>query len=155
METQPQEPQSDLVARLAIRELIDTYARCADRRLAEHQADLYTPEARTLIFTGDPTTSPPVRTLSTRAEHVEAFHAISRYTKTTHFIGQSMLSINGDNAAGETYCLAHHVLDGEDGPKLIVMAVRYQDTVTRARGAWLFSERRLIIDWTDTRPLAT
>jgi len=35
---------------------------------------------------------------------------------------------------------------------LMLMSIRYHDTMVRAGDRWLFKERKLIIDWTDTRP---
>jgi hypothetical protein len=34
----------------------------------------------------------------------------------------------------------------------MVASIRYLDTFVRQDGAWLFAERRLMVDWTDTRP---
>jgi SnoaL-like domain len=69
--------------RLAIRELVDAYAHCADRRSAEAQKSLFT----------------------------------------------------------------------EDGErKLMVAWLRYGDTFVKLDGKWLFAERNLIVDWTETRP---
>ncbi len=35
---------------------------------------------------------------------------------------------------------------------LVVASIRYLDTFVKQDGAWLFAERRLMVDWTDTRP---
>jgi SnoaL-like domain len=71
---------------------------------------------------------------------------------TTHFNGQSTITLDGDRATGESYCLAHHLLAGEHGRSLILMSIRYRDRFTKDEGAWYFAERKRIIDWTDTRP---
>jgi hypothetical protein len=63
--------------RLALRELFDAYAHCADRRDAEGQ---------------------------------------NRYEVTTHFNGQSTVTLDGDRATGESYTIAHHVYT-EDGDR--------------------------------------
>ncbi|MFF4434444.1 nuclear transport factor 2 family protein [Streptomyces sp. NPDC001513] len=88
--------------RLALRELVDAYAHCADRRDAK---------------------------------------------------GQSAVTLDGDHATGVTYCLAHHVTEVEDGSQaLMIASIRYLDTMVKHHGAWLFAERLLMVDWTDTRP---
>ncbi|MFF4121195.1 nuclear transport factor 2 family protein [Streptomyces sp. NPDC001714] len=140
--------------RLAIRELINAYAHFADRRQAGSQAALYAPEARTLVYTADPSTSEPVQVLVGRDAHVEGFMSLNQYVATTHFNGQSTIDVafGAGRATGETYCLAHHLLEGDDGRKLILMSIRYEDTFAEHEGEWLFAERKLIIDWTDTRP---
>lgn len=136
--------------RLAIRELIDAYARYADVRRPEAQADLFAPDARTLVYLGG--SGEPAQVLTTRQQHLEGFSGLSQYAATTHFNGQFTVTLNGDRATGEGYCLAHHILDAEDGRKLTVMSIRYEDTYAKQNGTWLFAERRLIIAWTDTRP---
>ena len=35
----------------------------------------------------------------------------------------------------------------------MVAFLRYQDTFVKQGGGWLFAERRLYVDWTETRPL--
>lgn len=139
--------------RLAIRELIDEYAHCADRRLAAQQAGLYAENGTTLVYMADPATAEPVQTLSGRSEHEDAFRAgLSQYAATMHFNGQSTVVLDGANATNRSYCLAHHLTDGEDRRSLLVMAIRYEDQLVKQDGRWLFSERRLIIDWSDNRP---
>ncbi|MDR1448921.1 MAG: nuclear transport factor 2 family protein [Propionibacteriaceae bacterium] len=136
--------------RLAIRELIDAYAHCADCRLPEQQADLFAPGARTLVYRGEP--GEPVQVLTTREQHVEGFSGLSQYAATTHFNGQFTVALDGDNATGEGYCLAHHLLEAETGRTLILMSIRYEDSYVKQSGAWLFAERKLVITWTDSRP---
>ena len=51
----PVSPQ-EAAGRLAIRELVDAYAHCADRRDARSQTDLFTAVTRLLVFM-DPSTS--------------------------------------------------------------------------------------------------
>jgi len=138
--------------RVAIRELIDSYAHNADRRLSENQAALFTEDAVLDVYHGDPEKTKPVQSLRGRPELEKGFReSLSRYDVTMHFNGQSILRIEGDRATGETYCLAHHFWS-EDGCRMIlVMGIRYEDLFVRRGKQWLFSERKLIIDWTDKR----
>ena len=68
-----------------------------------------------------------------------------------HFNGQSTITLEGDRATGESYCIAHHLFT-DDKRKLMVAWLRYGDTFLKVDGAWLFAERRLYVDWTETRP---
>ena len=54
-----------------------------------------------------------------------------------------------------TYCRAHHVTVDGSVRRLMVAAIRYLDTYVTHDGAWFFSQRKLMVDWTETRPLAT
>ncbi|HKN89277.1 MAG TPA: nuclear transport factor 2 family protein [Acidimicrobiia bacterium] len=80
---------------------------------------------------------------------------MSGHATTTHFNGQSTVSVDGDRATGESYCLAHHLSKDEDGQRTMMIAsIRYLDEFVKQDGDWLFAERRLMVDWTETRPSA-
>ena len=52
---------------------------------------------------------------------------------------------------GESYCLAHHLFIENGTRKLMVASLRYLDSFVKIGGAWLFAERELNADWTETR----
>ena len=138
--------------RLAIRELVDAYAHCADRRDAQGQMALFTEDTRFLVFY-DPTAAEPSQELHGRESLAPVFDDLNQYVATMHFNGQSTVSLDGDRATGESYCLAHHLKVGEDGQRtLMVASIRYLDEFARRGGQWLFAERRLMVNWIDTRP---
>jgi hypothetical protein len=91
--------------RLAIRGLVDAWARCADRRMPEEQAALFTADGTVIVYVGDPASSEPVQRLQGRAELADALKVLETYDATTHFNGQSTITLDGDRATGETYCL--------------------------------------------------
>jgi hypothetical protein len=138
--------------RVAIREVIDAYARCADRRDAEGQMALFTADAHFVLYM-DARSSEPCMELHSRADLAPVFDDLNRYVATTHFNGQSTVTISGAAANGESYCLAHHVSVDGDERTLMIASIRYEDTFTRLDGTWLFSERRLYVDWIDTHPI--
>jgi ketosteroid isomerase-like protein len=140
--------------RLAIRELVEAYARCADRRDAKGQMSLFTPDARFVVYMNakDPK---PSQELHSRQELAPVFADLNKYAATMHFIGQStILSLTADRGTGEAYCLAHHLR--VDGGKrgLMIAALRYHDTFARIDSDWLFAERLLYVDWLEERPLS-
>ena len=140
--------------RLAIRELIEAYAHCADRRDAKGQMALFTSDTHFLVYMNakDPT---PSMDLHSREALAPVFADLNKYDATTHFVGQSTLfTLNADRATGETYCLAHHVTVDGGKRRLMIASLRYLDTFEKIDGAWLFSERQLYVDWIDERPLS-
>lgn len=141
--------------RLAIRELVDAYAHCADRRDAKGQMALFTDDTRFLVFM-DATAAEPTQELRGRESLAPVFDDLNQYAATMHFNGQSTISLDGDRATGESYCLAHHLSVGQDGERTMMIAsIRYLDEFARQDGSWLFAERRLMVNWTETRPIAT
>lgn len=145
---------SDEVADLlAIRELVDAYAHHADRKDPDGQAAVFTAHGVVRLFEADPAVASPVRTTTGRAELAATFaHLVRQYDTTTYLNGQSTASVTGDTAAGETYCLAYHLLH-EDGERvLLTMAIRYLDSFERTSEGWRIARRDLVFDWTDRRP---
>ena len=138
--------------RQAIRDLVDAWARCADRRRPADQAALFTARSPSTRATRVPPT--PAQRLQGYGEMAEAFKVLDAYGVTTHFNGQSTVQLDGDRASGETYCLAHHVWEEDAQRTLSVLSIRYLDTFVRQEGGWCFAERRLINDWSDRRPSA-
>jgi hypothetical protein len=140
--------------RLAIRELIEAYAHCADRRDAKGQMALFTKETHFVVYMNakDPT---PSQELHSREALAPVFAELNKYHATTHFVGQSTIfTLTDDRGTGETYCLAHHVtVDGEKR-RLMLASLRYLDTFAKMGGAWLFAERRLYVDWLEERALS-
>jgi ketosteroid isomerase-like protein len=136
--------------RVAIRELVDAYAQCADRRDAEGQKSLFTEDTHFLVFM-DGQGSEATQDLNGRDALTPVFDDLNRYQATMHFNGQSTITLEGDRATGESYCIAHHLFT-DDERKLMVAWLRYGDTFLKIGGAWLFAERKLYVDWTETRP---
>jgi ketosteroid isomerase-like protein len=139
--------------RLAIRELIEAYAHCADRRDANGQMSLFTEDTYFIVFMNakDPK---PTWELRSRDALAPVFADLNQYDATTHFVGQSTIfSLADDKASGETYCLAHHVRTAEGKRRLMVASLRYLDALVKQGGDWLFAERRLYVDWTEERAI--
>ena len=139
--------------RLAIRELFDAYAHCADRRDADGQKALFTVDTRFAVFMGGEGTE-PTYVLEGRESLTAVFADLNRYEATTHFNGQSTINLEGDRASGESYTIAHHLFTDEGERKIMVASLRYLDRFVKLEGAWYFEERNLILDWSETRPSA-
>ena len=132
--------------RLALRELFDAYAHCADRRDAEGQKALFTDDTRFAVYM-DGEGSESTYVLHGREALTPVFDDLNRYEVTTHFNGQSTVTVNGNRATGESYTIAHHLFS-EDGK---IAALRYLDTFAKIDGGWYFAERKLILDWSEMR----
>ena len=93
--------------RLAIRELVEAYAHCADRREAEGQMFLFTADTHFVVFMNAKDPKPSME-LHTREALAPVFADLNKYDATTHFVGQSTIfTLTADRATGEAYCLAH------------------------------------------------
>jgi SnoaL-like domain len=140
--------------RLAIRELVEAYAYCADRRDAEGQMALFTKDTHFLVYM-DAKNPTPTRELHSREALAPVFADLNKYETTMHFVGQSTIStLSKTLATGQAYCLAHHLTVDGDRRRLMIAALRYLDTFSKVDGAWLFAERRLYVDWIEERTLS-
>jgi hypothetical protein len=142
-----------LIDRAAIRDLVDAYAHHADRRDPAAQAAVFTEEGIVRLYEGDPAVSAPLQTITGRPALATTFgELMSQYEATTYLNGQSTVTVTGDSATGESYCVAHHVARRQGERVLITMAIRYLDRFDRTTEGWRIAERDLVFDWTDTRP---
>jgi hypothetical protein len=138
---------------LAIRALVDAYAHCADRRDAAGQmAPLHRGYALCRLH-GRDICDANAGGRGPRRPRAPIFDNLNIYKATTHFNGQSTVELDGDLASGVSYCLAHHVSEAGGQATLMIASVRYLDQFSRVAGAWRFAERRLYVDWTETRLL--
>jgi ketosteroid isomerase-like protein len=140
--------------RLAIRELVEAYAHCADRRDAKGQMALFTEDTHFVVYMNakDPT---PSQELHSRAALAPVFDDLNKYAATQHLVGQStILTLTRDRAAGEAYTMAHHLTIEDGKRRLMIAALRYDDTFEKRDGAWLFAERKLYVDWIEERALS-
>jgi SnoaL-like domain len=151
MTTTTEIPPTEQADRLAIRELVDAYAHCADRRDAEGQKSLFTEDTHFVVYM-DGQRSQPTQVLDGREALMPVFDDLNRYQATMHFNGQSTIALEDDRATGESYCIAHHLFTYGGERKLMVAWLRYGDTFVKVDGTWLFAERKLYVDWTETRP---
>ena len=126
--------------RVALRYLVEAYARAADTRDAALVRDCFVDGGTlTVHWLGrDPSTMVMPRD----AERIP--QGLARYDRTLHFVGNHRAEVDGDDATGETYCVAHHVTGTDDH----IMAIRYEDTYRRDAGTWRFVARHLHLEWT-------
>lgn len=81
---------SEAADRLSIRELIEAYAHCADRRDAKGQMVLFTEDSHFLVYMNgkDPI---PTQELHSRDALAPIFEDLNKYNATTHFLGQTTI----------------------------------------------------------------
>jgi SnoaL-like domain len=139
--------------RLAIRELVEAYAHCADRRDAKGQMALFTADSHFAVYMNarDPQ---PSQELHSREALAPVFADLRQYAATMHYLGQTtILTLTRDRGTGETYCMPHHLTINAEKRRLMIAALRYTDTFVKIDDAWLFAERLLHVDWIEERAL--
>jgi hypothetical protein len=99
------------------------------------------------LFTGDAVLVGPRFELAGRDAVVRGLRSVERYRATFHAVLNQLFEIRGDEASGETYCLANHLFEREGERRKLDWAIRYQDRCRREAGVWRFARRELIVDW--------
>jgi len=140
--------------RLAIRELVEAYAHCADRRDVRGQMALFTADTHFVVYMNAQDTKPS-QELHSRDALAPVFADLNQYAATMHFLGQTtILALTRDRGTAETYCMPHHLTIAGEKRRLMIAALRYSDQFVKIDGAWLFAERLLYVDWIENRALS-
>ncbi len=72
--------------------------------------------------------------------------------RTQHCICNVLIEVNGDQARGESYFIAHHTITQDGKDVLMIAAGRYLDRFERRRGEWRIAHRQAVYDWSSTEP---
>jgi hypothetical protein len=135
-----------LLDEAALRRTAELYAQGADRRDKALWAS---------ILTEDCVIEAPGMELKGRVQIVAALDIMARlYLATQHRVHNQVVTIDADNARGETYSVADHLSVADGRTTILTWAIRYQDRWRREGGQWRFAHRALVLDWTETRQLA-
>jgi hypothetical protein len=128
--------------RLALRSLVDRYARCFDLGDRAGFDRLWTDDGSMDVHEDGPS-APPTGRLSVGRFHL-AFDALERYDRTLHHVTTHDARIDGHEAEGLTGCVAHHLTvgSGREADDLR-MHIRYTDRYRRVEAGWRFVHRRV------------
>lgn len=132
-----------LLDEAALRRTAELYAQGADRRAS----DLWR-----AVLADDCVIEGPGFRQEGMAQNLAALELLDTMFKATqHRVHQQCVRVDGNAASGETYCTADHLL--KDGDAILSWAIRYQDSWRRESDGWRFTQRKLLVDWQETRPV--
>lgn len=134
----------EIADRIALRELVERYARIPDDRAFELVDELFCADA-TLIGPG----------FELRGHEAirEGMRSIERFSATLHCVHNHLVEIRGDEAEGETWCVANHLHEVEGRPRKLDWGIRYRDRYRRESGGWRIAHRELRLVWEQEGPL--
>lgn len=137
----------ELLDKEAIRELVLLYSRGVDRKDGNLLRDLYTEDATDThgdTFDGGK---------DAYVDFLEQSFPYMPYSG--HHVCNHLIAVNGDEAEGEVYALAWHMIPTrEGGHEEDFMCVRYIDNYRRCSdGRWRFSKRVVTYDFRTRRPV--
>ncbi|ONH24668.1 hypothetical protein BL253_29645 [Pseudofrankia asymbiotica] len=144
----------DPADRLALRDLVESYAAAADARDEELFVSLFADDAVLQVRYAD--LDEPATTVTGAAAMAVIPRALrARYPETFHLVGNHRCQVDGNSAVGETYCEAHHLhLDADGEPADLRMVIRYADAYVRGGdGVWRFARRTVNARWQQVGPV--
>ena len=135
----------EIVDKAGIRDVMMRYARGIDRRDMDLIASSFTPDAYA-NYSGRE---------SQGLENILSSlgGSLRRFDRTTHFMGDQEMQINGDTADVETYAIDYILYTFEGTQYQAMGGLRYQDRMVRHNGQWLVQNRVLHIDWRRNSPI--
>jgi hypothetical protein len=139
-----------------LQSLVGAYARALDRRDAATLQELFVPNGRLAVHSWT-LHGAPSRVLIGRVEIASAVSNLAAaYAKTFHFVGNSTYEVDGESATGEVSCIAHHLVVEPERTYSLAMCITYHDQYACTEHAdWQFTDRRVLIEWSETRPATT
>jgi SnoaL-like domain len=136
--------------RIAIRELIDQYAFCADTRDAQGQMAIFTEDTNFEVYM-DEKLPAPTQVVKGRKNLFPVFDDLNQYLSTMHFNGQSTIKVDENRATATSYCRAYHLKVQDGVQKFMIAGIRYFDIMVKQDSQWLFAERKLKVCWIENR----
>ena len=136
---------TDADDRLALRNLVDSYAIGCDKRDIDILRSVFVDGGTNTVHWLD--RDPTSMTAPDDLERIPT--GLARYDQTFHFVGNHRVQVDGDSASGDTYCIAHHITGKDD----YVMHIRYEDTYVRTADGWRIGTRDLRLLWTANLPV--
>ena len=80
--------------------------------------------------------------------------ALPRYDRTSHYLTNCVIHLDGDRATAETYLLAAHLRHDDAGEQYVdLMNGRLLDQLERRDGEWRIVERTVVHDWDTTEKI--
>lgn len=141
-----------LLDRLAISDVVTSYAQMADRRDGEGVGRLFTDDGVLALYT-DPATGALTEEHRGREAIAAQIDGLARFTATSHSLGNHLATVDGDGARAQTRCTAFHVSEHEGTQRAFIWHLHYDDALVRRGGIWLLRRRELRVDFAERRPL--
>jgi len=130
--------------RLALRALVDRYARIPDDRDYALVAE---------VFAADAALLGPGFALEGLEQIRAGMQAIEQYDATLHCMHNHLVELEGDSATGDLWCVANHLYERDGVRRKLDWGIRYRDRYRREPAGWRIARRELRVVWEQDLPL--
>ena len=135
-----------LLDKEAIRDVLNRYCRAMDRCDAELLQDVFHDDARE--------DHGGLHEGSAREFCSLAIDYVRKMGVVVHYLSNVTINVTGESAVAESYGIALHRIDGEDGSFDSVFGARLLDRFEKRQGVWRIIHRRVVYDWNRDAPVA-
>jgi ketosteroid isomerase-like protein len=122
--------------RVAVRGVLERYFNALDARDFERLGECFAADASARYDAGG-----APQQLSGRAEIVGRISGITSCPASTHSLSSTSVEVRGDTARATTFAVAVLLLGPDQGDRILVRGLRYDDTLQRAGDSWSIAER--------------
>lgn len=142
---------TQLIERLALKALVDTFSNLADEKRVAEQMPLFTPDAVVNTYIEGKL----VFEMSGHAQIEKVFtEYLAPFSAVYHLNGQHSVTFTGeDTAEGINYCFVKLKGETDGKPSLLEHSVRYEDSYVKRDGRWLIAKRIANFMISETREL--
>jgi len=135
-----------LADRLAIQDLLTTYATAIDSGEWDLLDSVFTPDA-----TLDYTSSGGIRGTFAEAKQWLA-EVLPMFTVRQHLVTNHRITVDGDRATSESYLFNPMVLPVEDTERVVMVGAGYRDQLVRTGDGWRITDRLELHGWSYNWP---
>lgn len=131
---------NELLEKMALKELVDTFSNLADKKNVASQMPLFTEDAIVNTYIGGEL----VFAMQGRAEIEKVFSEyLTPFHSVYHLNGQHTVTLQDEqNATATNYCQVALVRKNDEGKDVMLSHyVRYNDTYTKHNGKWQIAKR--------------
>jgi hypothetical protein len=131
--------------------LVTAYAIAMDRNDLASLADIFVPEGTLRVRSpGRPEPLGVFRGPGADGIGMIAQLMADLYRATLHHVTTHESTVDGDHATGTTYCLAYHMVAGDDGGALETLGVCYVEDFVRTPHGWRMRHRDATRLWSQS-----
>ena len=131
-------PQDINADRIALQDLMLTYAAAIDERDRERYAACFADDVEVVGFG-----SGPIQGRAAWLDYV--FSALGNYRTTQHLLAPSMISLEGNSASVRTDVQATHVLTESETDQRLILRATYHSRARRTGDGWQIYRHELVV----------
>ena len=135
------EDANQMLARLAVRAVLERYFSCVDRQDWEGLGACFAADATAVYNSAGP------QHLTGRDAIVAKVQVVKRFNSTHHVFANTDIVLARDDAKAQTQAIAYLLIGPAESGRVLVRGLRYDDELSRTDGLWRIRRRTHMPLW--------